>query len=109
MPQRSEILLIYDVSKAQTTDKYCEHLDDNNIAHVEVPLNLTCTFQPLDLKVNAFTKKFPKLWKKLSENFIEWYSKELTNGQNKGKNVHQFDIDNKLSKMKLIHENAIAD
>ena len=103
MPQRWEILLIYDVSKAQTTDKYCEHLDDNNIAHVEVPLNLTCTFQPLDLKVNAFTKKILKL------RLIEWYSKELTNGQNKGKNVHQFDIDNKLSKMKLIHENAIAD
>ena len=97
MPQRSEILLIYDVSKAQTTDKYCEHVDDNNIAHVEVPLNLTCTFQPLDLKVNAFTKKILKL------RLIESYSKELTNGQNKGKNVHQFDIDTKLPKMKLIH------
>ena len=100
---RSEILLIYDIFKAQTEDKYLEHLDEKNIAHIQVPTNLTFTFQPLELKVNVFRKKFLKLW------LIEWYTKELKNGQNKGKNVHQFDIDTKLAKMKLIHEKAMDD
>ena len=35
--------------------------------------------------------------------YQEWYTKEATNGVNKGENVHQIDIDTKLSKMKPIH------
>ena len=61
----------------------------NNIAYAQVPPNLTHIFQPLDFNVNAFVKSF------LKSRFQEWCTKEVTNGLNKGKNVHQIDIDNK--------------
>ena len=32
LPEDQKCLLIYEVFKAQTTDKYREHLDENNIA-----------------------------------------------------------------------------
>ena len=51
LPEDQKCLLNYDVFKAQTTDKYREHLDENNIAYVQVPPNLTHIFQPLDLNV----------------------------------------------------------
>ena len=89
LPKDQKCLLIYDVFKAQTTDKYREHLDENNIAHVQVQPNLTHIFQPLDLNANS--------------QFQEWYAKEVTNSLNSGENVHQIFIDTKLSKMKPIH------
>ena len=95
LPEDQKCLLIY-VFKAQITDKYRKHLDKNNIAHVQVPPNLTLISQPLDLNVNAFAKSF------LKSRFQEWYAKEVTNGLNKGVNVHQIDIDTKLSKIKSI-------
>ena len=95
LPEDQKYLLIY-VFKAQITDKYRKHLDKNNIAHVQVPPNLTLISQPLDLNVNAFAKSF------LKSRFQEWYAKEVTNGLNKGVNVHQIDIDTKLSKIKSI-------
>ena len=88
---------LYDVFKARTGDKYREHLDGNSIAYVQVPPNFTHIFQPLNLSVNAFAKSF------LKSRFREWYTKEVTNGLDKGENVHQIGIDTKLSKMKPIH------
>ena len=64
------------VFKAQTTDKYREHLDENNIAYVKVPPNLTHIFQPLDRNVNAFAKSF------LKSRFQDRHA------NNKGKNNH---------------------
>ena len=97
LPGDQKCLLVYDVFKAQTTDKYCEHLDQNNIAYVQVPPNLTNIFQPLDLIVNEFAKS------SLKSRFQEWYARELTNDLDKEENVDQIDIDAKLSKMKAIH------
>ena len=71
------------------------------IAYVQVPPNLTYILQSLNFNVNAFTKSF------LKSRFQEWYAKEVTNGLNKGENVHQFDIDTKLSKMKPIHSRLL--
>ena len=34
LPENQKCLLIYDVFKAQSTDKYCEHLDVDNILYV---------------------------------------------------------------------------
>ena len=58
---------------------------------------LTHNFQSLDLSVNGVAKS------SLKSGFQDWYAKEVTNDLNKGKNVHQIDIDTKLSKMKQIH------
>ena len=85
------------VFKAQTTDKYREHLDENNIAYVKVPPNLTHIFQPLDRNVNAFAKSF------LKSRFQDRHAKEVAYGLNKGKNNHQIDSDTKLSKVKPIY------
>ena len=67
LTEDQKCLLIYDISKAQTTDN--EHLDEHNIANVQVPPNLTHVLQPLDLNVHAFAKSFPKA------RFQEWYHK----------------------------------
>ena len=70
LPEDQKCLLFYDVYKAQATDKYREHLDENNIAYVQVPPSLIHTFQPLELNVNAFKKSFVK------SRCQEWYAKD---------------------------------
>ena len=97
LSENQKCLLIYDVFKAQTADKHREHFDRNNIAYAQVLPILTHHFQSLDLSVNGFAKS------SLKSGLQDWYVKEVTNGLNKGKNVHQIDIDTKLSKMKPIH------
>ena len=97
LSENLKCLLIYDVFKAQRADKHREHFDKNNIAYVQVLPILTHHFQSLNVSVNGFTKS------SLKSGFQDWYAKEVTNGLNKGKNVHQIDIDTKLSKMKQIH------
>ena len=47
LPEDQKFLLINDVFKAQTTEKYREQPDESNIAHVQVPPNLTHIFQRL--------------------------------------------------------------
>ena len=97
LPENQKCLLIYDVFEVKTADKHREHFDKNNIAYVQALPILTHFFQPLDLNFNGFAKSF------LKSGFQEWYAKEVANDLNKGKNVHQIDIDTKLSKMKPIH------
>ena len=53
-------LLIYDVFRGQTTDKFLNVLKDNNILSTKIPPNMTHVFQPLDLTVNKFAKDFMK-------------------------------------------------
>ena len=74
-------LPIYDVFKVQTTDKYREHLDENNIAYVQVSPNLTHIFQSLVLNVSSFAKSFLKSW------FEEWYAEEVTNDLKKREKI----------------------
>ena len=45
---------------------------DNNILIVNIPRNMTKYYQPLDLTVNGYCKKF------LKRNFTQWYSAEVT-------------------------------
>ena len=97
LPKDQKCLLIYDVSKAQITDKYREHFEKSNIAYVQVPPNLTHIFQLVDLNVNEFAKLSLKL------RFQDSFRKKVIHGLNKGENVHQIDIDAKISKMKPIH------
>ena len=53
-------LLIYDVFRGQTTDKFLNVLKDNNILSTKIPPNMTHVFQPLDFTVNKFAKDFMK-------------------------------------------------
>ena len=56
LPEDQKCLFVYDIFKAQSTDKYRECLDENNIAYVQVRPNLTHIFQHRVLKVNSFVK-----------------------------------------------------
>ena len=53
-------LAIFDVFKGQVTDAVLKRFADNNIKTVFVPANMTNLFQPLNLTVNGFAKKFCK-------------------------------------------------
>ena len=51
-------------------DRRC--CQDNNISIVNVPRNMTKYYQPLNLTVNGYCKKF------LKRKFTQWYSVEVT-------------------------------
>ena len=53
-------LLIYDVFRGQTTDKFLNVVKDNNILSTKIPPNMAYVFQLLDLTVNRFAKDFMK-------------------------------------------------
>ena len=101
LPEYQNCILIFDVFKGQTTEKFLNFLEENHLAHVFVPPNLTHKFQPLDLNVNAFAKAF------LKSRFQEWYSLEVTNQMKSGKRVYEIDVDTRLSRMKPIHSKWI--
>ena len=49
-------VLSFDIFKVQTTEKFLNYLEENNLVHVGVPPNLTHKFQPLGSNINTFAK-----------------------------------------------------
>ena len=72
-------MLIFDVFKAQCTQRVFDLIDENHCVTVFVPANLTHVFQPLDLAINGVAKSF------LKSTFSEWYSKKLQKPLTRGK------------------------
>ena len=70
LPKDKIALLIMDVFRGQATREVISKLDENKIVLVQVPANMTHIFQPLDLTVNGYCKRFIK------KTFAEWYSKQ---------------------------------
>jgi len=64
-------LVIYDQFKAQTTPRFLNALEDNNILVAEVPANCTDHLQPLDLSMNKPVKSHMK------HLFQLWYTDEV--------------------------------
>ena len=64
-------LTIFDVFKGQCTADILQLLEDNNIEHVQVPLNCTDRLQPLDLSVNKPAKDY------FHGRFQEWYADQI--------------------------------
>ena len=58
--ESQKALLIYDVYRGQTTDRFLDALKENNIVASKVPQNMTHLYQPLDLTVNKSAKDFMK-------------------------------------------------
>ena len=71
-------LVLFDVFKAQCTNKVLKKLEDNNILYVTVPNNCTDRLQPLDLSVNKPAKDF------LQSKFQQWYGTEICQQLDKG-------------------------
>ena len=60
LPDNQKALLVWDVFKAQTTDKVTSELKRLNLEYTSVPANMTHFFQPLDLTSNRSAKEFMK-------------------------------------------------
>ena len=97
LPSDQKSLLIYDVFKGQTTERYKEFIQENDLVNVHVPPNLTQKFQPLDINVNGVAKGF------LKAEFQKWYTDQIQKQLDDGKGVYEVDIDTRLTRMKPIH------
>ena len=67
-PKEQKALLVMHVFTGQMT----EDVVNNNILIVNVPSNMTKYYQPLDLTVNGYCKKF------LKRKLTQWHSAEVT-------------------------------
>ena len=63
--------MVMDVFTGQTTDAVVKQYQDNNILIVNVPANMIKYYQPLDLTVNGYCKRF------LKAKFSEWYAAQV--------------------------------
>ena len=90
-------MLIFDVFKAQCTQRVFDLIDENHCVTVFVPANLTHLFQPLDLAINGVAKSF------LKSMFSEWYSKEIAKALDKGQDIYEVGFDTTLTLIKPIH------
>ena len=78
-------MLIFDVFKAQSTQRVFDLIDENHCVTVLIPANLTHVFQPLDLAINGVAKSFlsfvsgtqRKLRKPLTRGWIFMKSKSI--------------------------------
>ena len=70
--KKQKALIVMDVFTGQMTEDAVKRYQDNNILIVNIPSNMTKYYQPLDLTVNGYCKKF------LKRNFTQWYSAEVT-------------------------------
>ena len=89
-------LLLMDVFRGQMTRPVLQKLEEHRIFIVRSPLppNMTNLFQPLDLTVNGAAKAFMK------RKYTEWYSGEIANALDSGKELNDIDIQLKLSILK---------
>ena len=70
--KKQKALIVMDVFTGQMTEDVVKRYQDNNILIVNVPRNMAKYYQPLDLTVNGYCKKF------LNHKFTQWYSAEVT-------------------------------
>ena len=67
LPKEQKAMMMMDAFTGQMTEDVVKQYQDNNILIVNVPRNMTKYYQPLDLTVNGYCKKF------LKRKFTQWY------------------------------------
>lgn len=97
LPESFPSLLIMDVFRGQMTANVQELLNEHNILVTFVPNNMTHLFQPLDLTVNSWAKKFMK------EKFAMWYCSKIKEALDKGIAIDEIDIKTPLTMIKPLH------
>ena len=60
LPDDQKVLIVMDVFTGQTTSPVDESYEENNICIVNLPANMTKYYQPLDLTINGYAKRFIK-------------------------------------------------
>jgi hypothetical protein len=90
-------LLVMDVFRGQMTQAVHSLLEEHNIIISLVPNNMTHIFQPLDLTVDSWAKKFMK------EKYAVWYSSQIKAGLEKGIAIDEIDVKTQLTVVKPLH------
>ena len=97
LPVDQKALVVMDVFTGQTTAEVIALLKENDICVVNVPANMTKYYQPLDLTVNGYAKRFMKI------KFTEWYSKQIGKQMQEGKKLEDVEVPLRLSMLKPLH------
>ena len=86
-----------DVLTGQMTAEILNSYEEANIPIINVPGNMTKCYQPLDLTVNEYAKRF------LKSKFTEWYSSQVRSYLDDGVSIDDIVVGLQLSKIKPIH------
>ena len=86
-----------DVFTGQMTPQVIQHYAESNILIVNVPRNMTKYYQPLDLTVNGYSKRF------LKNKFNEWYSFQVSKQLAEGVMLENVQVKLNLTILKPIH------
>ena len=97
IPNDQYSLVIMDVFTGQKTSEVLDLLNANKILVTNVPPNLTKCYQPLDLTVNGYAKKF------MSQKFSGWYTKQISLQPEKGVPIDEIDEKLRLSLIRPLH------
>ena len=103
LPIDQTALVIMDVFKGQVTPMVLDLYKESNIVVVLVPANMTNHFQPLDLTVNGFVKRF------MRAKFNSWYSSQLRRQLDEGKQLQDIDVLLRVSILKPFHAEWLVD
>ena len=96
-------LVIMDVFTGQMTSEVLNLLRDNKILLTNVPPNMTKFYQPLDLTVNGYAKRF------MARKFNHWYTEQVSAQLDKGVTIDEIDIKLRLSLLKPLHAGWMVD
>ena len=103
LPDNQKALMIMDVFTGQMTAEVLRRYEENNILIVNVPRNMTKYYQPLDLTVNGYSKRF------LKNKFNEWYSMQVSKQLADGVMLEDVQIKLRLSHLKPLHAEWLVD
>ena len=78
-------------------------LRDNKILLTNVPPNMTKFYQPFDLTVNGFAKRF------MARKCNDWYTEQVSAQLDKGISIDDIDIKLRLSLIKPLHASWLVD
>ena len=92
-----------DVFKGQVTPMVLDLYKESNIVIVLVPANMTNHLQLLDLTVNGYVKRF------MRTKFNSWYSSQLRQQLDEGKQLQDIDVPLHLSILKPFHAKWLVD
>ena len=95
--------MVMDVFTGQKTPEVVTNYQENNIVIVNVPANMTKLYQPLDLTVNGFSKRF------LKDKFNLWYSQQISKQLAEGIVLEDVQIKLLLSTLKPLHAGWLID
>ena len=97
LPVDQKSLVIMDVFKGQVTPVVLNLYKESNIMVALVPVNMTNFLKPLDLTINGYVKKF------IHGKFNAWYSLQIGNQLDVGKQLQDIDVPLRLLLLKPCH------